>query len=191
VSSTFLPLLSLQGESASYQNWLGDLNFDQDMPNPQLSGLYESTPLLPYDATDRDVLSMDLCAGPLHDLFNGCSTEPAVQGTGITILPRQSQSSVQQNNLFTDQGIANRRLRLQLPLSPNVDSGESAINVDSKMKHHALPLQSIWMKLWRSQLQRRVSHLMMRQSQQGLLLEAVSVLQVQVQLVHSHNRELR
>jgi hypothetical protein len=130
VSSTFLPLLSLQGESASYQNWLGDLNFDQDMPNPQLSGLYESTPLLPYDATDRDVLSMDLCAGPLHDLFNGCSTEPAVQGTGITILPRQSQSSVQQNNLFTDQGIANRRLRLQLPLSPNVDSGESAINVD-------------------------------------------------------------
>jgi hypothetical protein len=130
VSSTFLPLLSLQDESADYQNWLAGLIIDPDTPNPELSGLYESTPLLPYDATDQDVLSLDLGAGPLHDMFNGCSTEPAVQGTGITIMPQQSQSSVQQNYLFPDQGIANRRLRLQLPLSPNVESGESATNVD-------------------------------------------------------------
>jgi hypothetical protein len=124
--STFLPLLSLQGELPYDQGWWANLSFEPDEPNPQLSGLYENTPLLPYDTTGQDLPSIDLGAESLHELFNGGSTEPAMQGTGVNIMSLQSQSSMQQNNLLHRQGIASRRLKLLKSLS-NVKCGKSAI----------------------------------------------------------------
>ncbi|TVU42896.1 hypothetical protein EJB05_09342 [Eragrostis curvula] len=130
----------MQGELLDDQSWWADLSFIPDEPNPQLSGLYENTPLLPYDTTDQDVLSMGSGAESLHDLFNNMedssgkkdvwTNEPALQGTGITVMPRHVQSSMQPNSFFSHQGIAPRRLRLQECLSPNVQSGESVANVD-------------------------------------------------------------
>ncbi|KAL6840889.1 hypothetical protein ACP4OV_029415 [Aristida adscensionis] len=124
----------MQAELLDDQNWWADLSFIPDEPNPQLSGLYENTPLLPYDTTDQDVLSMDSGAESLHDLFNnmedssvkrdGWSNESALQGTGISLMPRQLHGTMQPN-LFSHQGIAPRRLRLQESLSNNVGSGES------------------------------------------------------------------
>jgi hypothetical protein len=127
--STFLPLLPLQVELPYDQGWWANLSFEPDEPNPQLGGLYENTPLLPYDTTDQDVLPIDSGAESLHELFNGGSTELAMQGTGVNIMSRQSQSNMQQNNLLHRQGIASRRLRLMKSLS-NVKCGESATNVE-------------------------------------------------------------
>uniref|UniRef100_A0A0A9CTY0 NAC domain-containing protein n=1 Tax=Arundo donax TaxID=35708 RepID=A0A0A9CTY0_ARUDO len=114
----------MQGECLDDQSWWADLRFTPDEPNPQLSGLYENTPLLPYDTTDQDVLSMD--SG------DGWSNEPTLQGTGITVMPRQLQSTVQPNYSFSHQGIAERRIRLQESLSANAEGVESRIRDDSE-----------------------------------------------------------
>ncbi|KAK3122775.1 hypothetical protein QOZ80_8AG0618120 [Eleusine coracana subsp. coracana] len=132
----------MQDELRDDQSWLADLSFIPDEPNPQLSGLYENTPLLPYDTTGPEWVAMDSDGESWNDLFNdmedssgkrdGWSTEPAMQGTGITVMTRQLQPGVQPNSVFCHQGIANRRLRLQESLSPYVESGDSVTNVDSE-----------------------------------------------------------
>ncbi|KAL6658984.1 hypothetical protein ACP70R_003024 [Stipagrostis hirtigluma subsp. patula] len=141
VPTEFENLGIMQGESVDDQSWWADLSFIPDEPNPQLSSLYENTPLLPYDTTDQDVLSMDSGAESLHDLFNnmedssvkrdGWSNEPALQGTGIALMPRQLHCS-NEPNFFSHQGIAPRRLRLQESLSANVESGESITGDESE-----------------------------------------------------------
>lgn len=112
----------MQGEDD--QSWWANLDFLSDEPNP-LNSAYENTPLLPYDANDQDVLSVDSGADSLHELFNnmedsnarkaGMNIEYGLQGTGISVMPRQSQFSVQPNYMFTNQGNAARRMRLHLP----------------------------------------------------------------------------
>ncbi|GJN39619.1 hypothetical protein PR202_gb28749 [Eleusine coracana subsp. coracana] len=133
----------MQDELRDDQSWLADLSFIPDEPNPQLSGLYENTPLLPYDTTGPEWVAMDSDGESWNDLFNdmedssgkrdGWSTEPAMQETGITVMTRQLQPGVQPNSVFCHQGIANRRLRLQEQLQGiNVESGDSVTNVDSE-----------------------------------------------------------
>ncbi|XP_062192694.1 protein NTM1-like 9 [Phragmites australis] len=118
----------MQGEFLDDQSWLAGLSFIPDEPNPQLSGLYENTPLLPYDTTEQDVLSVDSGAESLQDFFNTMEDSRAIQGTGVTVMPRQLQSTVQSNYLFSHQGNAPRRLRLQETWPANVESGGSVTN---------------------------------------------------------------
>lgn len=116
---------TVQVGSQDDQGWWESLDFLPDEPNPQFGALYdyESTPLLPYDTNDQDVLSLDSGADSLHELFNnmedvkraGWSNESCLQETGINIMASQLHSSVQPNYLFSNQGIAARRLRLALP----------------------------------------------------------------------------
>ncbi|CAL4996856.1 unnamed protein product [Urochloa decumbens] len=126
-----------QGEDD--QSWWANLDFLSDEPNP-LNSAYENTPLLPYDTNDQDVLSVDSGADSLHELFNnmedpsarraGINTEYGFQGTGVSLMPRQLRSSVQQNYVLTSQGTANRRLRLQL--HTDAESAESVTRSDSE-----------------------------------------------------------
>ncbi|CAO2210077.1 unnamed protein product [Urochloa humidicola] len=126
-----------QGEDD--QSWWANLDFFSDGPNP-LNSAYENTPLLPYDTNDQDVLSVDSGADSLHELFNnmedpsarraGMNIEYGLQGTGVSLMPRQLQSSAQPNYLFTSQGTANRRLRLQL--HTDVESAESITRSESE-----------------------------------------------------------
>ena len=128
-------MLSLQGEEC----WWANLDFLSDEPNP-LNSQYENTPLLHYDTNDQDVLSVDSAADSLHDLFNnmedssarraGMNIEYGLQGTGISLMPGQSQPSVQPNYLFTNQGTAPRRILLQLPA--DLESGESITRDESE-----------------------------------------------------------
>uniref|UniRef100_A0A0E0EI45 NAC domain-containing protein n=1 Tax=Oryza meridionalis TaxID=40149 RepID=A0A0E0EI45_9ORYZ len=119
----------MQGEFMDDLSGLENLDFWPDDRNPQLSALYEDTPLLPYDSTDQDVLSMDSGAESLQDLFNSMDdsnarnnvwgNEPFLQGTGFPM-----SWPVQSNSAFPNQGTANRRLMLQLSesLSPDFDA---------------------------------------------------------------------
>ena len=119
-------MLSLQGEEC----WWANLDFLLDEPNP-LNSQYENTPLLHYDINDQDVLSVDSAADSLHELFNNMEDSSARRaGTGISLMPRQSQPSVQPNYLFTNQGTALRRLRLLLPT--DLESGESITRDESE-----------------------------------------------------------
>ncbi|BAF22948.1 NAC domain-containing protein 14 isoform X2 [Oryza sativa Japonica Group] len=118
----------MQGEFMDDLSGLENLDFWPDDRNPQLSALYEDTPLLPYDSTDQDVLSMDSGAESLQDLFNSMDdsnarnnvwgNEPFLQGTGFPM-----SWPLQPNSAFPNQGTANRRLMLQLSesLSPDFD----------------------------------------------------------------------
>ncbi|KAG2576848.1 hypothetical protein PVAP13_6NG060900 [Panicum virgatum] len=124
-----------QGEEC----WWANLDFLSDEPNP-LNSQYENTPLLHYDTNDQDVLSVDSAADSLHDLFNnmedssarraGMNIEYGLQGTGISLMPGELQPSVQPNYLFTNQGTAQRRIRLQLPA--DLESGESITRDESE-----------------------------------------------------------
>ncbi|RCV29954.1 hypothetical protein SETIT_6G055400v2 [Setaria italica] len=126
-----------QGEDD--QSWWANLDFLSDEPNP-LNSAYENTPLLPYDANDQDVLSVDSGADSLHELFNnmedsnarraGMNIEYGLQGTGISLMPRQLQSSAQPNYVLTNQGTASRRLRLHLPA--DFESAESITRDESE-----------------------------------------------------------
>nr|CAB3482221.1 unnamed protein product [Digitaria exilis] len=125
-----------QGEDDS---WWANLDFLPDEPNP-LNSVYENAPLLHYDPNDQDVLSVDSGADSLHELFNhmedssarraGMNMEYGLQRTGISLFPRQLQSSVQPNHVFANQGTAARRLRLQL--HDDVESGESIARDESE-----------------------------------------------------------
>ncbi|KAG2581704.1 hypothetical protein PVAP13_6KG070800 [Panicum virgatum] len=115
-----------QGEEC----WWANLDFVLDEPNP-LNSQYENTPLLHYDINDQDVLSVDSAADSLHELFNNMEDSSARRaGTGISLMPRQSQPSVQPNSVFTNQGTATRRLRLLLPT--DLESGESITRDESE-----------------------------------------------------------
>ncbi|CAL5008327.1 unnamed protein product [Urochloa decumbens] len=122
-----------QGEDD--QSWWANLDFLSDEPNP-LNSAYENTPLLPYDTNDPDVLSVDSGTDSLHELFNNMEDPSArmagmnTQGTGVSLMPRQLQSSMQQNYVLTSQGTANRRLRLQL--HTDVESAESVTRSESE-----------------------------------------------------------
>lgn len=130
-------MLSLQGDDD--QGWWANLDFLSDEPNP-LNSAYENTPLLPYDTNDQDVLSVDSAADSLHELFNnmedssarrvGMNVEYGLQGTGISLMPRQLQPSVQPNYVLTNQGTATRRIRLQWPA--DFESGESITRDESE-----------------------------------------------------------
>ncbi|WVZ94994.1 hypothetical protein U9M48_040809 [Paspalum notatum var. saurae] len=112
------------------QSWWEGLDFfTDDQPNPQFGATYEHAPCLPYDTTDQDVLSLDSGTDSLHELFNNMedtrragSNESTLQGTGINLMPSQLHSTVQPNYLFSSQGNAVRRLRLQLPV--DTEGGE-------------------------------------------------------------------
>jgi hypothetical protein len=126
-----------QGEDD--QGWWANLDFLSDEPNP-LNSAYENTPLLPYDTNDQDVLSVDSAADSLHELFNnmedssarkvGMNVEYGLQGTGISLMPRQLQASVQPNYVLTNQGTATRRLRLHWPA--DFESGENITRDESE-----------------------------------------------------------
>ncbi|XP_044956012.1 protein NTM1-like 9 isoform X3 [Hordeum vulgare subsp. vulgare] len=109
-------------------NWFG--NFLSDDTNPQPSGLYENAPLLPY-GTNPDVLSMDSGDESLQDLFNSMDdsswqNDVWSNGFGFNPMHQQLQSTVHPNYIFSQQGIARRRLRLLDSLSDvNVESRES------------------------------------------------------------------
>ena len=67
-----------------------------------MNSQYENTPLLHYDINDQDVLSVDSAADSLHELFNNMEDSSARRaGTGISLMPRQSQPSVQPNSVLT------------------------------------------------------------------------------------------
>ncbi|XP_006659850.1 uncharacterized protein LOC102700454 isoform X1 [Oryza brachyantha] len=134
----------MQGELMDDLSGLENLNFWPEDPPPQMSALYEDTPLLPYDTTDQDVLSMDSGAESLQDLFNSMDdsnvrnnvwiNEPDLSGTGFPMYwPSQS------NDLFAKQGTANRRLKLQESLCPDFEceDEESGIVVTSKYANEA------------------------------------------------------
>ncbi|XP_038971457.1 protein NTM1-like 9 [Phoenix dactylifera] len=90
---------------------------------PQLSTLYESAALLPYDSTGPDVYSVGSTAESLQDLFNSMeesSNQKNVANngdgfgvTGIKFSTRQPQHPSNSNNIFAQQGTAARRIRLQ------------------------------------------------------------------------------
>ncbi|KAG8044799.1 hypothetical protein GUJ93_ZPchr0147g2921 [Zizania palustris] len=130
-----------KGEFIDDQNMLENINFLPDETNPQLSALYENAPLLPYDSTDQDVLSMDSGAESLQELFNsmddlngkkdGWNNEPVLPGIGFSAIPWQSQSNVHPNCLFSHQGNAPRRLRLQESLFANVERGDECEDEES------------------------------------------------------------
>ncbi|KAM3190853.1 hypothetical protein ACQJBY_068683 [Aegilops geniculata] len=109
-------------------NWFG--NFLSDDTNPQQSGLYENATLLPY-GTNPDVLSMDSGDESLQDLFNSMDDSSGQNdvwsnGFGFNPIHQQLQSTVHPNYIFSQQGIAPRRLRLLDSLSDvNVESRES------------------------------------------------------------------
>ncbi|VAI87775.1 unnamed protein product [Triticum turgidum subsp. durum] len=109
-------------------NWFG--NFLSDDTNPQQSGLYENAALLPY-GTNPDVLSMDSGDESLQDLFNSMDdssgqNDVRSNGFGFNPMHQQLQSTVHPNYIFSQQGIAPRRLRLLDSLSDvNVESRES------------------------------------------------------------------
>ncbi|KAF7109080.1 hypothetical protein CFC21_109396 [Triticum aestivum] len=109
-------------------NWFG--NFLSDDTNPQQSGLYENATLLPY-GTNPDVLSMDSGDESLQDLFNSMDDSSGQNdvwsnGFGFNPMHQQLQSTVHPNYIFSQQGIAPRRLRLLDSLSDvNVESRES------------------------------------------------------------------
>ncbi|KAF7101632.1 hypothetical protein CFC21_102908 [Triticum aestivum] len=109
-------------------NWFG--NFLSDDTNPQQSGLYENAALLPY-GTNPDVLSMDSGDESLQDLFNSMDDSSGQNdvwsnGFGFNPMHQQLQSTVHPNYIFSQQGIAPRRLRLLDSLSDvNVESRES------------------------------------------------------------------
>ncbi|VAI75829.1 hypothetical protein VPH35_123476 [Triticum aestivum] len=108
-------------------NWFG--NFLSDDTNPQQSGLYENAALLPY-GTNPDVLSMDSGDESLQDLFNSMDDSSGQNdvwsnGFGFNPMHQQLQSTVHPNYIFSQQGIAPRRLRLLDSLSDvNVESRE-------------------------------------------------------------------
>ncbi|KAG8086831.1 hypothetical protein GUJ93_ZPchr0010g7514 [Zizania palustris] len=133
--------MMMQGEFIDDQNMLENINFLPDETNPQLSALYENALLLPYDSTDQDVLSMDSGAESLQELFNsmddlngkkdGWNNEPVLPGIGFSAIPWQSQSNVHPNYLFSHQGNAPRRLRLQESLFANVERGDECEDEES------------------------------------------------------------
>ncbi|KAJ1267372.1 hypothetical protein BS78_07G051100 [Paspalum vaginatum] len=114
--------------AAQVEPWWESFDLSCDQPNP--IGTYEHAFSLPYDTTDQDVLSLDSGTDSLHELFNnmedvrraGWSNESALQGTGINLMPSQLHSPVQPNDLFSNQGNAVRRLRLQMPV--DTEGGE-------------------------------------------------------------------
>ncbi|CAO2187067.1 unnamed protein product [Urochloa humidicola] len=126
------------GQGEDDQSWWANLDFLSDEPNP-LNSAYENTPLLPYNTNDQDVLSVDSGADSLHELFNnmedpsarraGMNMDYGLQETGISLVPRQLQSSAQPN-YFTNQGTANRRLRLYVPA--DAESAESVTRSESE-----------------------------------------------------------
>ncbi|KAL5230594.1 hypothetical protein ABZP36_029370 [Zizania latifolia] len=130
----------MPGEFIDDQNMLENINFLPDETNPQLSALYENAPLLPYDSTDQDVLSMDSGAESLQELFNsmddlngkkdGWNNEPLLPGTGFSAIPWQSQPNVHPNYLFSHQGNARRRIRLQESLFANAEMENESMTRD-------------------------------------------------------------
>uniref|UniRef100_A0ACD5ZZP0 Uncharacterized protein n=1 Tax=Avena sativa TaxID=4498 RepID=A0ACD5ZZP0_AVESA len=145
----------IQGDLLDDSNWFENLNFVPDDTNPQLSGLYESASLLPYDSTNPDVLSMDSGDESLQDLFNTMEdtsgrrdvwrNEPGFNATpqqlqsnmhpnylwhiepSFNSMHQQLQSTMPPNNLISQHGIAPKRLKLceSLSVAVNVESGES------------------------------------------------------------------
>lgn len=115
-------LLSLQVQPQDDQSWWANIDFLPDEPNPQLGALYENTPLLPYDTTDQDVLSVDSGTDSLHDLINNMEdpnvmraawgSQFAVHDVGVAPRPQLFDSTMQPNPLFAKQGTAVRRIRL-------------------------------------------------------------------------------
>lgn len=106
-------MLPLQVELQDDRSCLANIGFEPD----------ESYPLLPYDTTDQDVLSVDSGADSFNELFNsmedpnvrsaGWSNE-LFQESGIELRPQQLDSTVQPSHVSTYQGDAIRRLRLQV-----------------------------------------------------------------------------
>ena len=90
-------MLSLQVEPQD-DHWWANIGFEPDEPNP----------LLPFDTTDQDVLSVDSGADSFNELFNSMEDTP-----GIILRPQQLDSTVQPSHVFANQGNAVRRLRLQ------------------------------------------------------------------------------
>ncbi|XP_066330381.1 NAC domain-containing protein 14-like isoform X1 [Miscanthus floridulus] len=79
-------------------HWWANIGFEPDEPNP----------LLPFDTTDQDVLSVDSGADSFNELFN------SMEDTSVIILrPQQLDSTVQPSHVFANQGNAVRRLWLQ------------------------------------------------------------------------------
>ncbi|KAL5222820.1 hypothetical protein ABZP36_027533 [Zizania latifolia] len=129
----------MQGEFIDDQNWLENFNFLPDEINHQLN-VYENASLLPYDSTDQDVLSIDSGGESLQDLFNimddsngkndGWRNEAALPGTGFSSMHWQSQPNVPPNYIFSHQGNARRRLRLQESLLANIELDDESMPRD-------------------------------------------------------------
>lgn len=96
------------------QGWWANIGFEPDEPNP----------LLPYDTTDQDIVSVDSGAESLNELFNSME-DPNVGMTGITLRPQQLDFSAQPSHVFANQGDAVRRLRLQVESREIITKDES------------------------------------------------------------------
>ncbi|KAG8046548.1 hypothetical protein GUJ93_ZPchr0008g13824 [Zizania palustris] len=135
----FENIVMTQGEFIDDQNWLENFNLLPDEINPQLN-VYENASLLPYDSTDQDVLSIDSGGDSLQDLFNimddsnvkndGWINEAALLGTGFSSTHCQSQPNVHPNYIFSHQGNAQRRLRLQESLLANIELDDESMPRD-------------------------------------------------------------
>ncbi|KQJ95318.1 NAC domain-containing protein 14 [Brachypodium distachyon] len=130
----------MQGEMLDDPYWFENINFCPDDTTPQLSG-YENTPLLPFIGANPDELSMDSDHESMQDLFNTMEDSNEKMGGwnngfGFNPIHQQLQSTMHPNHLVSQQGCAQRRLRLQDSLSAvNIEGEESMTKDEDEVSH--------------------------------------------------------
>lgn len=107
-------MLYLQVEPQDDQSWWANIGFEPDEPNP----------LLPFDTTDQDILSVDSGADSFNELFSSME-DPNVGMTGINLRPQQLDPTVQPSHVLANQGNASRRVRLLVECREIITKDES------------------------------------------------------------------